>query len=347
MEGQRTTKILELRKDHYYEIRYEGEVNDMDEPHGMGKFIHKSYRSNESYTYEGEFRNGKRHGRGVLIEGHAPYEDRYEGEWENDMRDGYGIQVYYYGAVYEGQWKRNKHHGYGVLKEKDGTVYEGEIFDMGMISGRGKITYPNGETYEGDIKGAKRHGHGVMTYQDGRVVDRQWLNDMSFDEDLLIRTAEFTPERIKDFCVKEASGTHEYRDLDVVEGHSDAGFAIDGKIHGFMWRRDWDDGPGSADYYYCGLVDDQLKKIGFICSIRYQPDRPFYGFMETEYMLPGLLERNGGRIVFCGVHKDGVRHGLGSEFSYGIDGKITELQGLWQNGKLTHRREGDQLVPVE
>lgn len=343
MEKENRIKILDLSK----EDHYEGEVNGLNKPHGRGKLTHTTYHSGGSYVYEGEFRNGKRHGEGVLIEGNAPYEDRYEGEWANDMREGYGTQVFYYGERYEGEWRRNEHHGYGVLTKEDGTVYEGDIFDMGMISGCGKITYPNGETYEGDIKGAKRYGHGVMTYQDGHVYDGQWLNDMPFDEDLLIRTAEFTPEIIKDFCVKEASWTHEYRDLDVEEGHSDAGFAIDGKIHGFMWRRDWDDGPGSADYYYCGLVDDQLKKIGFICSIRYQPQRPYNGFQETEYMLPGLVERdNKGRIVFCGVHKDGVRHGLGSEFTYNDDGEITELQGLWQNGKLTHRREGDKLVPV-
>lgn len=184
--------------------------------------------------------------------------------------------------------------------------------------------------------------------QDDPVKNGPWLDDMPIDEDLLIRAAEFTPEKIKDFCVKEAFWTREYRDLDVEEGHSDAGFAVDGKIHGFMWRRDWNDGPGRADYYYCGLVDDQLHKSAFICSVRYQPDRPYNGFQETQYMLPGLVERDKrGRIVFCGVHKDGVRHGLGSEFSYSVSGKITELQGLWQDGVLTHRREGDKLVPVE
>ena len=28
-------------------------------------------------------------------------------------------------------------------------------------------------------------------------------------------------------------------------------------------------------------------------------------------------------------------------------GEVVELQGLWQNGKLTHCREGDKLIPVE
>lgn len=343
MKTRSVIKSLDLS----YDEHYEGEVNALNKPHGQGKLVHGRY-SYDYYVYEGKFRNGKRHGKGVLIEGHAPYEDRYEGDWKNDMRDGFGIQEDYIGYRYEGEWKENEHHGCGEWKTRDGIVYEGNIFDKGCIVGRGKITYPNGEVYEGEIRKSKRSGHGVMTYSDGHVYDGQWLDDQPFDEDLMFQMAEFTPEKIKDFCEKKGSWTQEYRDLDVREGFSDAGFAIDGRIHGFMWRHEWDDGPGSVDYYYCGLVDDQLKNYGFLCSVRYQLGRPYYDVMVSDYMPSVLLEHDDkGRIVFCGVHKDGVRHGLGSEFTYNEKGEISAFQGLWQNGKLTHRRDGDKLVSVE
>ncbi len=59
-----------------------------------------------------------------------------------------------------------------------------------------------------------------------------------------------------------------------------------------------------------------------------------------------LVERDQeGRVTFCGAQFKGQRHGLGSEFSY-KPRVLTELQGLWQYGKLTHVRKDNQLVPV-
>ena len=157
---------------------------------------------------------------------------------------------------------------------------------------------------------------------------------------------EFTPEKIKDFCEKKISWTREYQDLEVEEGYDDAGFAVDGKIRGFKWRVDWNDIHRRQAYHLCGLIEDEGND--FACWIRYQPEWSMYGFQESKNMSPTLLERDARkRIIFCGLHKDGVRHGLGSEFTYNNKGEIAELQGLWQNGKLTHRREGNQLVPVE
>ena len=158
---------------------------------------------------------------------------------------------------------------------------------------------------------------------------------------------EFSPEMIDTFCEEKFSWVEEYNDLDVHGGSSRAGFKIDGCIRGFMWRRTWDNGPGSVDNCYCGLWDDRETKKTFVSYVRYQPERTI-GFMESDYKMTDLVERDAyGKIVFCGMHKDGVRHGLGSEFFYKTDGKIVEIQGLWQNGVLTHKRRKDKLVPFD
>lgn len=164
------------------------------------------------------------------------------------------------------------------------------------------------------------------------------------DETLLAQTAAFTPEHIPDFCMEEKEWVKDHPDCTIHLGYTQAGFKIDGRIRGFMWRYSWEEGFVSTEYYACGLADDQMDNEGLLCSVGYRGCR----LDESEYMLPGLLERDGqGRIIFCGVHQGDVRHGLGSEFSYDNDGKITELQGLWQNGVLTHRRSGGELIPVE
>jgi hypothetical protein len=57
--------------------------------------------SNGAY-YVGETKNGKRHGKGILIWGNG---DVWYGEWSNGSRDGYGIYMPYQGSVYTGTWK--------------------------------------------------------------------------------------------------------------------------------------------------------------------------------------------------------------------------------------------------
>ncbi len=59
---------------------YTGEVNEDNEPHGLGTF----YWPDETIEYEGEWKDGWKHGQGT-----AYWPDgtiRYKGEWENGER---------------------------------------------------------------------------------------------------------------------------------------------------------------------------------------------------------------------------------------------------------------------
>ena len=348
MKEQRLVKRLDL--DTW--AHYEGEVNQEDQPDGKGKLICRGVRWYEKYVYVGEFKAGKKHGKGVLTYREKRCQKKeplcYEGEWKDDERNGYGIWKGYLDC-YKGEWKAGRYHGRGVLKTSDGNIYEGNIFVEGKIMGRGKITYAQGGTYEGDFKEVfedgvthyKRSGYGVMTYPDGHMFDGKWVDDEPFDDVSLMKAAEFTPDLIKTFGMQDAQWVNSHMDWDDQEGYWEAGFVADDIIYGFSWRCEWKESAFSDDRwstYRCGLGKE------FSVSVTSR------SITESEdlYLLPELLERDDkGRIVFCGIHKDGVRHGLGSEFTYNDDGEITELQGLWQNGKFTHKRSGGELVSVE
>ena len=75
--------------------------------------------------------------------------DRYEGEYHDGKRHGKG--VFYYadnGEVYDGEWKNNLLHGFGTYKYSNGDTYEGEWLDD-LKHGQGKYSFSNGDEYKG------------------------------------------------------------------------------------------------------------------------------------------------------------------------------------------------------
>jgi hypothetical protein len=102
---------------------YEGEwTSDMKSPQGRGQYTFNSHG-----TYEGEFRCGKRHGRGVFV---SKLEDRYDGEWANGLKCGQvtwirGGQLK--GHEYRGEFRDGHMHGTGSFKWPDGSVFKGQI----------------------------------------------------------------------------------------------------------------------------------------------------------------------------------------------------------------------------
>ena len=87
----------------------------------------------------------------------------YEGEFKNGLREGKGTMNYNNGFIYEGDWKNDRREGKGLLyKEKDKLKkerYEGE-FKNGKIEGKGISYYSNGDKYEGEYKEWNKDGKG-------------------------------------------------------------------------------------------------------------------------------------------------------------------------------------------
>ncbi|KAF4731918.1 hypothetical protein FOZ62_019086, partial [Perkinsus olseni] len=94
--------------------RYAGELDGYGRPSGRGSlFIDESKRP--PALYEGEWKAGRFHGEGVLV--------------QND-------------STYTGQWFEGRMHGKGMLKQP-GATYDGD-WDMNQRQGRGKLTVLNG-----------------------------------------------------------------------------------------------------------------------------------------------------------------------------------------------------------
>lgn len=77
-------------------------------------------------AYRGEFRAGKKHGRGVKT---WPNGDRYEGTFVDDFKEGTGTYTWgrgpWEGERYEGAFYRDRRHGFGTYRYKSGDVYAG------------------------------------------------------------------------------------------------------------------------------------------------------------------------------------------------------------------------------
>jgi hypothetical protein len=156
------------------------------------------YVYNSGMQYEGEWKDGKKDGEGILtypdgtkyvgewkndrMHGHGvkTYKDlnisRYSGEWKNGKKDGWGTQVYKTGNTYTGNWKNGKMHGQGRLITQDGRILKGK-WNKGNINGRGILIYPDGRKYTGTWRNNVITGSGVFTYPDGTQVNIKWGKD--------------------------------------------------------------------------------------------------------------------------------------------------------------------------
>jgi len=116
------------------------------------------------HKYTGAFKDGVRHGAGVML---MPGGRKIVGVWvENEIRTGTFTAPD--GTIYEGQWEFRERNGPGTLTFPDGRKYVGE-FKSGQRHGQGTMTWLDGRTYVGDFKQGTRTGQGTMTYPDGRT----------------------------------------------------------------------------------------------------------------------------------------------------------------------------------
>lgn len=158
-------------------------------------------------TYRGQFKDGKRHGRGVLIDAQGT---RHDAEWRDDKRQGKGTEIYVdgtkfvgsyvddlrsghgkmtwpEGSKYEGQFSRGKANGEGVLQRTDGSVYKGH-FSEDSMSGHGCMQWRDGVKYVGHFVANRREGLGKMTWNSGKwhTFEGTWRNGMQHGRGTLV-----------------------------------------------------------------------------------------------------------------------------------------------------------------
>tara|TARA_B100001142_G_scaffold72175_1_gene72910 strand:- start:11189 stop:13153 length:1965 start_codon:yes stop_codon:yes gene_type:complete len=172
------------------EYEYEGHWKD-NVKEGFGKYTSSFFFSDESeFHYEGLFKNGLVHGRGIMTYKDG---DEYDGEWkdgvksgdftvkygngdfykgslEKDTLHGYGVYTFASGTCFRGTWKDGERSGLFVVRYRDGAKYEG-LFERDQKHGHGCIKFPNGEQYEGDFLNDEYHGHGKYSYISGNFYE--------------------------------------------------------------------------------------------------------------------------------------------------------------------------------
>ena len=89
---------------------------------------------------------------------------KYEGEFKNGKKDGKGTMTYKNEYEYQGDWKNGKRDGKGVYISKTSKDrYEGD-FKSDKAEGKGIAIYNNGDKYEGDYKDWNKDGKGYQLF---------------------------------------------------------------------------------------------------------------------------------------------------------------------------------------
>ncbi|CAF3322959.1 unnamed protein product [Rotaria socialis] len=141
--------------------------------------FHATIYSSDGSQYKGEWKNDKKHGKGIYI--WKSTGDFYEGDFANDMRTGFGTLTVKtvdgkFQRKYAGGWKNNMKHGYGNLFFSDNEYYEGEFY-ADKRNGWGRMFYADGSTYEGQWLDDKRHGTGMLRLANDNRYEGEWRDN--------------------------------------------------------------------------------------------------------------------------------------------------------------------------
>ncbi len=155
---------------------YEGELRD-GVRHGTGRMEWV-----DGTVYEGDFREGKIHGNGKMS---VPDGEVYTGTFENGIRHGYGILDFLNGDIYEGSFVKGVISGEGSFQEKaTGDFYRG-LFLRGKRHGEGTLSYEDGRTYQGWFREGLKEGFGELYQSDGNTYRGFFSQDFRHGEGVL------------------------------------------------------------------------------------------------------------------------------------------------------------------
>jgi len=146
---------------------YEGETKD-GMKHGMGTLTW-----DDGDQYVGEFKNDEKTNGTFRWKGG----DTYTGEWKFSLMHGKGTYTYKNGRMYDGQWVSGYKQGYGVFTWPIGDKYEG-FFLKDQCDGPGKMTYADERVYQGQWAQNKKHGYGTMSLANGEKIQGCWANNL-------------------------------------------------------------------------------------------------------------------------------------------------------------------------
>lgn len=103
---------------------------------------------NGTATWSGACVNEYASGTGVFVWTWGERVTRYEGEMQEGRKNGRGVLIDHFGNRHDGTWRNDTRHGKGGFTWRNGNVYDGEWRD-GVADGRGVYSPANGEPYSG------------------------------------------------------------------------------------------------------------------------------------------------------------------------------------------------------
>jgi hypothetical protein len=124
--------ILDISRGKVELVHYEGDMQG-GLMHGTGYL-----QAIGNLQYEGGFQNGAYHGFGIAVSSSG----RYDGEWKRGKRDGKGKMAYLLGGQYDGQWKENRFHGAGTARYISGREETTEFVNGVKV---GQVAIPKAE----------------------------------------------------------------------------------------------------------------------------------------------------------------------------------------------------------
>jgi hypothetical protein len=133
--------------------------------------------------YDGEWRGGKRYGRGKMVWADG---DTYEGGWSEDKMHGRGKYVFADGGTYEGDWSEDKFHGRGVYTH----AVDGKTFQPGC-----DYSWNAGDRYDGGFKAGVRHGACTYTFFNGETFNCTWADGRCPEFTARRRAVQAAPDR--------------------------------------------------------------------------------------------------------------------------------------------------------
>lgn len=106
-------------------------------------------------------------------------QERYEGEWRKGKREGRGVEYYADGEKkYVGNFLNGKYSGNGTYYYKNGDKYVGKYKNGMMNDARGYFIYNNNVRVVVKVENNKKTGRALRLYPDGRKEETYFDNDI-------------------------------------------------------------------------------------------------------------------------------------------------------------------------
>lgn len=242
-----------------------------------------TYRRKEvvtgSATYEGETKNGMKHGLGTLTWDDG---DQYIGEFENDEKVR-GTFSWKGGDQYTGEWKNSLMHGRGTYTYRNGRKYDGEWVG-GYKEGIGVFTWPNGDRYEGSFQKDQCHGFGVQTYADERVYRGHWFHNKKHGYGIMYWS--------------NGEKTYGYWQNNFLHGTAIFTEAPDGK----RYEEKWKNGNREGARFPLKRTDAEVKALLASTEVKWAPDSQYKACFKCDAPFTVVNRRHHCRhcgLVFC------------------------------------------------